>query len=282
MRFTKVHGAGNDFIMLDAMEGPLFDYRALAPRLCHRQTGIGADGLLIAERSESSDIRMRIINKDGSEAEMCGNGIRAFAKYIYENKLIERPSFSVETLAGVMQPALIFNGNNEVTAVCVDMGRPSFKCEDIPVKAEGVFLNRLIEAAGRSFTVSAVRTGVPVAAVKVEDPTTLDLHTFGPAIERHSLFPEGINVAFFRILDGDNLEMRIWERGAGPTLACGTGACGLAVLCAKLGLASRQVNVHLPLATLQIDWAEDDHIYMTGPAAIVFEGEIPQALLVQP
>ncbi len=273
MRFTKVHGAGNDFILIDAIKGPARDYRALAPTLCHRQTGIGADGLLIAEASSTHDIRMRIINNDGSEAEMCGNGIRAFAKYVYERGLVGKLNFSVETLAGTISPDLLLDDAGMVRAVRVNMGKPQFGCEAIPLANQGNCLNLPLTAAGQSFVFSAVRIGVPHAAIEVENPATVELALYGPAIERHPMFPERTNVDFYRVIDSKNIEMRVWERGAGPTLACGTGASATAVLCAATGRTGRHVDVHLALDTLHIDWEQDDTVFMTGPASIVFDGE---------
>ena len=274
MHFTKVHGAGNDFILIDIRKEQERDYNAMAPKLCHRQTGIGADGLLLLMKSNEADIRMRIINKDGSNAEMCGNGIRAFAMYAYVAGIVSKLEFAVETDAGIMRPRLILDENGHVASVRVNMGKPGLLCSEVPVVGEGQCLNRTLEALGKSFTYSAVRMGNPIAAVPVEDPKTFDLYTYGPAIEKHPLFPEHTNVAFFKVLDRENVEMRIWERGAGPTLACGTGSCGTAVLCAENGLTERSVNIHLELATLHIDWEEDGTVYMTGPAELVFDGEV--------
>lgn len=276
MQFTKVHGLGNDFVMINAMAAPVRDYNAITPTLCHRQTGVGADGLLIALPSKTSDIRMRIINADGSEAEMCGNGIRAFAKYVYERGLIDRTTFSIETLAGEMKPVLLLDEIGKVKAVRVDMGKPGLQCEDVPVEGTGYCLNRTLTAAGKEFTYSSVRTGVPITTVPVDDPKTFDIRTYGPAIERHPVFPQRTNVSFFRIIDRNNIEMRIWERGAGPTLACGTGACGTAVLCAMNGLTERSVDVHLELGALHIEWAQDNTVYMTGPAELVFDADFPE------
>ncbi len=279
MRFTKVHGLGNDFLLINAMQEPVRDYLAIAPVLCHRQTGVGADGLLIVLPSSTSDIRMRIINADGSEAEMCGNGIRAFSKYVYERGLVKKPAFTVETLAGVIKPQLLLGESGAVTGVRVDMGKPLFDCADIPAIGEGECLNRTLTALGREFSYSSVRMGVPHTAVQVDDPKTFDLRTYGPAIERHTTFPQRTNVNFFRVIDNNNIEMRTWERGAAATLACGTGSCGTAVLCAKNGLTGRSVDVHLELGVLHIDWAEDDTVYMTGPAEVVFEADFPEERL---
>lgn len=279
MQFTKVHGAGNDFIIIDATKGSERDYASLAPILCNRQTGIGADGLLIALPSDTCDIRMRIINQDGSEAEMCGNGIRAFGKYVYERKLVQKPVLTVETIAGVIIPELLLDENGKVNAVRVNMGKPSFDCKDIPAQGEGECLNRSLTAGGRTFSYSSVRMNIPHTGIEVENAKTFDLYTYGPIIEHLPLFPERTNVDFYHVLDHENVEMRVWERGAGATLACGTGACATAVLCAALGKTGRKVNIHLQLATLFIEWAEDGSVYMTGPAELVFDGEMPEPTL---
>ncbi len=280
MHFIKAHGLGNDFIIVDGRFNNELDYNYAAKVLCHRQTGVGADGLLIILPSKSSALRMRIINADGSEAEMCGNGIRVFAKYVYEAGLIRKKAFDVETLSGPVLPELILNESAQVEAVRVNMGKPKFNCEEIPV-AGNICQNGTLNALGQSFSFSSVRVGVPVTAVPVADPALFDLRTYGPAIEKHALFPEGTNVSFFKVIDTENIIMRIWERGAGPTLACGTGACGTAVLCSLNGLCDRYVNMHLPLGKLFIEWDENDTIYMSGPAELVFEAEFPDEKLRQ-
>lgn len=272
MRFTKVHGAGNDFILLNSLNCPGLDYTKKAIELCDRHTGIGADGLLIAEPSEKCDIKMRIINNDGSEAQMCGNGIRAFSKFAFERGLINKTSFSVETLSGIIRPELLFE-SGRVTAVKVNMGKPVFDCAKIPVKGEGECLNRELVAHGKTYIFSSVSTGVPHTAIMVDDPLKIELSVLGPVIEKHELFPQGTNVDFYRVIDENTLEMRVWERGAGPTLACGTGACAVAVIAMKNGAVKSSVDVKLELATLHIDWADDGDVYMTGPAVIVFDGE---------
>lgn len=272
MRFTKVHGAGNDFIVLNSLEYPGLDYTKKATELCDRHTGIGADGLLIVEPSDKCDIKMRIINNDGSEAQMCGNGIRAFSKFVYARGIINKTSFSVETLSGAIKPELLFEGGR-VTAVKVNMGKPVFDCSQIPVKGEGECLNRELVALNKAYTFSSVSTGVPHTAIKVDDPLKVELSVLGPAIEKHELFPQRTNVDFYRVVDESTLEMRVWERGAGPTLACGTGACAVAVIAMKNGEVKRSVDVQLELAALHIDWADDGNVYMTGPADIVFDGE---------
>jgi len=272
MQFTKVHGLGNDFIILDGRTNPL-DYRALAPKLCHRQTGIGADGLLIIEPSKFADVRMRIVNEDGSEAEMCGNGIRCFAKYVYQQGIVNKTEFAVETLAGIMRPKLVMQ-DGTVTGVTVDMGEPYLECAEIPVLGEGRCIDRELTVQGQTLHYTTVLVGVPHTLIYVDDPTDKKWMAMGWDIEHASVFPKRTNVNFAKVVDEHTLLMRTFERGCGPTLACGTGACSAAVASFLNGRTERSVDVQIELGTLHIDWAEDNHVYMTGPAEIVFTGEI--------
>lgn len=272
MQFTKVHGLGNDFIILDGRTN-LLDYRALAPKLCHRQTGIGADGLLIIENTDRADTRMRIVNEDGSEAEMCGNGIRCFAKFVYEQGIVNKTEFSVETLAGIMRPKLVMQGG-AVIAVTVDMGEPFLECAEIPVVGEGKCIDRELTVQGRILRYTTVLVGVPHTVIYVDDPTDKKWMGLGWDIEHASVFPKRTNVNFAHVVDDHTLVMRTFERGCGPTLACGTGACSAAVASFLNGHTGRSVDVNIELGTLHIDWAEDNHVYMTGPAEIVYTGEI--------
>ena len=272
MQFTKVHGLGNDFVILDG-RNETRDYAALAKKLCHRQTGIGADGLLIIENSDKADIRMRIINEDGSEAEMCGNGIRCFAKYVFREGIVPRTEFGVETLAGIMRPKLVLK-NGEVTGVTVDMGEPVLECEDIPVSGTGRCVDREMTIQGQTLRYTTVLVGVPHTLIYVDDPMEKKWMNMGWDIEHASVFPKRSNVNFAKVVDDHTLVMRTFERGCGPTLACGTGACSAAVASYLNGRTGRSVDVNIELGTLHIDWAEDNHVYMTGPAEIVFTGEI--------
>jgi len=272
MQFTKVHGLGNDFIILDGRTETR-DYTALAPKLCHRQTGIGADGLLIIEPSAVADVRMRIINEDGSEPEMCGNGIRCFAKYVYQQGIVPKTEFAIETLAGIMRPKLVLSGE-KVTGVTVDMGEPYLECAEIPVVGEGRCIDRELTIQGQMLRYTTVLVGVPHTLIYVEDPTDKKWMNMGWDIEHASVFPKRTNVNFAKAVDDHTLVMRTFERGCGPTLACGTGACSAAVASFLNGKTGRSVDVQIELGTLHIDWAEDNHVYMTGPAEIVFTGEI--------
>ena len=277
MHLTKVHGLGNDFLLINAIGQPEKEYNAIAPALCHRQTGIGADGLLIVETSAIADVKMRIINSDGSEAEMCGNGIRAFSKYVYERGIVKEKVFSIETLAGIMRPSLTVQ-DGVVTGITVDMGKPGITCGDVPVISgapESPCIQKTITVGDQSFTYSSVRVGVPHTAVFVEDPVTFDLRTYGPLIEHAKEFPQRTNVNFVKVVDQNTVIQRTWERGCGPTLACGTGACSTAVCCIMAGLTGRKVEIKLELGSLFIEWPdEDSHVFMTGPAEIVFETDV--------
>ena len=272
MQFTKVPGLGNDFIILDGRTESR-DYAALAKRLCHRQTGIGADGLLIIENSDVADIRMRIVNEDGSEAEMCGNGIRCFAKFVYREGIVTRTEFAVETLAGIMRPKLVMK-DGVVTGVTVDMGEPVLDCAEIPVVCEGRCGDQEMTVQGQTLRYTTVRVGVPHTLIYVDDPTDKKWMNMGWDIEHASVFPKRSNVNFAKVVDDHTLVMRTFERGCGPTLACGTGACSVAVASYLNGKTERSVDIQIELGTLHIDWAEDNHVYMTGPAEIVFTGEI--------
>lgn len=272
MKFTKMHGLGNDFLVIDARGMHGVDFNALAPQLCDRHTGVGADGLLLVQNSDTADVCMRIVNSDGSEAEMCGNGIRCFAKYVYEQGVVKKTAFSVETLAGVMRPALLIE-DGAVTGVRVDMGRPFLNCEEIPVEGTGRCIDRELTVNGQALRFTSVLVGVPHTMIFVNDLTKADIAGLGSAVERAPVFPRRTNVNFVEVVDDHTVRSRTWERGCGRTLACGTGACSTAVACALTGRTGRSVDVQIELGTLHIDWAANDHVYMTGPAEVAFTGE---------
>ncbi len=270
MNFTKMHGLGNDFLVFED-DGQ--DWSALAQKLCRRRLSVGADGILVVLPSEKADIRMRIFNSDGSEAEMCGNGIRCFAKYVYERGIVKKEEMTVETLAGIMTPH-IQTVNGKAENITVDMGKPEFGRKQIPMTGDGSAFDVPITAAGRSVSVSAVRMGVPHAVVMIEG--TEDMAVLGPAIETHPVFPEKINVDFVEVTDRENISVRTWERGAGFTLACGTGCCASAVVLHEKGLVGRRVYAHLSAGTLLIDYLEDGRVMMTGPAEEVYSASLAQ------
>lgn len=276
MQFQKFHGLGNDFIIFDNRGGAIAEEGkvALAARLCHRRTGIGGDGMVLAEGSESCDIRMRIFNSDGSEAEMCGNAIRCFAKYMYDNGIIKKERFTVETLAGPMVANLTIE-NGIATHARVNMGKPFFNRAEIPVAGEGECQLQTLTALDKTFTFSTILLGVPHTVVFVDDVLGFDWEKYGAAIEGMTeLFPRRTNVNFAQVLDEGNVLVRTFERGCGPTLACGTGSSSVAVCCARAGKTGRQVKIHLELGQLDIDWTDGGDVFMTGPAALAFKGEV--------
>lgn len=276
MRFIKMHGLGNDFVFLDHFSGTPdenMDYSKLAKKLCHRQFGIGGDGMIVILPSAIADAKMRIFNSDGSEPEMCGNGIRCFARYIFDQGIVIHDSIQVETGAGVLKLNL-FVKEGQVQGVQVDMGEPILRADLIPVLCEGEpVVAQEIEVLGETYLYTAVSMGNPHCVIFVDDYSTLDFERVGPAIEKHSLFPRKTNVEFIIVNSPSELTMKVWERGAGPTLACGTGACAAAVAAILNQKTERAVTVHLPGGDLLIEWGSDNHVYMTGPATYVFKGE---------
>ena len=281
MEFVKMHGLGNDFVFLDHFSVVADeDYSKLAKKLCHRRFGIGGDGLIVILPSKVADARMRIINSDGSEPEMCGNGIRCFARYVYDRGLvIHHNPMRVETLAGVM--TLKFNiQNDEVQGIQVDMGEPILRADLIPVLGQGEpVVGQFLEVLGETFQYTAVSMGNPHCIIFVEDFSALDFESVGPAIEKHPLFPRKTNVEFIQVNSPQEITMKVWERGAGPTLACGTGACASVVAAVLNAKIERAVTVHLPGGDLFIEWGPDNHVYMTGPATYVFKGEWLEMLI---
>lgn len=276
--FTKMHSIGNDFIMIDAMNQRLegMDYSQLAIDLCNRHFGIGADGLILILNSERCDLKMRIFNSDGSEAEMCGNGIRCFARFAFENKLIEKEIFSVETLAGIIVPALVIQ-EGSIIAVEVDMGKPILAPNEIPIKDINTkhVIAHPIEIEKKVYHFTAVSMGNPHAIIFVDQLKSIDIKKIGPLFENHTYFPNKINVEFTQILNRQEAVVKVWERGAGETLACGTGACAVVVAGVLNQLLDRKVLIHLPGGDLRIEWQQtDDHIIMIGDAQNVFKGEI--------
>lgn len=273
MKFTKVHGQGNDFVVVNNLDGKLTEYAATAVKVCDRHFGVGADGLVLILPSEIADFKMRIFNSDGSEAEMCGNATRCVARYVYEKGLTTKTKLSLETLAGLIKPELIFEDNKIVT-VKVDMGKPRLKRAEIPVtgSAEEEAIAIPIEVDGLIYEATCVSMGNPHCVIFVEDMNEVLLDKIGPQIETHPLFPRKTNVEFVQVLGPQEMRMRVWERGAGITLACGTGTCATLVAAALNGKTDRQALVHLDGGDLFVEWASDDHIYMSGPGVNVFEG----------
>lgn len=276
MEFTKMHGLGNDFIIVNGESRLPENASQLAIDLCNRFFGIGADGLVYILPSDKADFKMRIINSDGSEAEQCGNAIRCVAKYVYEHRMIDRTEISIETIgAGAQQLKLQVEGGN-VKSVRVDMGQPVLQGTRVPTTIEqDVVQNYPVTVDGREFRFTAVSMGNPHCVIYVDDAVQFDLQTWGPKLETHPLFPRKINVEFATVKSRDYVDMRVWERGAGPTLACGTGACATLVSSVLNGLTGRQATVALKGGELMIEWSEqDNHVYMTGPAAEVYKGTV--------
>lgn len=273
MKFTKIHGLGNDFVMVNCMERELTNVPELAQRVCERHFGIGADGLILVLPSKVADFRMRIYNIDGSEAEMCGNGIRCFAKYVYENGLTKERVVRVETLAGIIVPELIVE-EGKVNQVKVDMGEPRLVPAVIPVNLDGEsVINRKVTLDGNKYAITCVSMGNPHCIIFVDKVASINLAKVGSGIEHDPLFPRKTNVEFVEKINDHELIMRVWERGCGMTLACGTGTCATAVAAVLNGLTGRKVTVHLPGGDLIAEWADNNHVYMTGPACEVFHGE---------
>jgi diaminopimelate epimerase len=273
--FTKMHGAGNDFVVLDGIRESLpRDLAAFSRRVSHRQLGIGADQILVVRPSTEADFRMEIFNADGSQVEMCANGIRAFYKYLRDHRHTDSDEVTVETLSGVVRPR--WAGDDMIT---VDMGLPVLAPAKIPTTLgpdEGPVLDVEIEAAGERVVLSSVSMGNPHAVVVVDDVDAAPVHELGAAIEHHVAFPNRVNVEFVRIVDRSLIEQRTWERGTGETLACGSGACAVAVASMLRGVVDRRVRIALRGGELEIAWERDDaRVFMTGPAAQVYEGRIP-------
>ena len=277
MDFVKMHGLGNDFVFIEDKTGQDKDYTALARAMCNRHTGIGADGLIVIVDSRVADVRMRIINSDGSEAEMCGNGIRCFAKYVYDNGIIEKKRFTVETPAGIMEPEITVGADNKAKLITINMGRPSFNRSEIPMEgADGRVLNEDLCVNGANWKITSLLMGVPHTVTYVDDVDTVDIEKIGPLFEKHEAFPKHTNINFAQQMDDRTVKVRTWERGAGATLACGTGSCSVAVASFLNGRTGREVDIQLPLGTLHIEYREEDgNVYMTGPAAVSFTGTWP-------
>jgi len=290
MRFTKMHGLGNDYVYVNCFEEQLQDPALLAQLISDRHRGVGADGLILICPSSNADVRMRIFNADGSEAEMCGNGIRCVAKYAYERKLAEsRGSFTVpgngtfeaslaiETGRGVLRVGMALDADGKVQQVCVNMGQPRLAPTQIPVRATGEpVIDYPIEVCGQRLRMNCVSMGNPHAVFFCDDVEKIELATLGPAIEHHELFPNRTNVHFVKVDTPHAFRMRTWERGSGITLACGTGACACCIAGVLTGRLQRQCTATLPGGRLELYWSDQDNcMYMTGPAVEVFEGTWP-------
>ena len=274
-KFTKMQGLGNDYVYMDAIHQDIDNESDLARFVSDRHFGIGSDGLILICKSKVADFKMRMFNADGSEAEMCGNGIRCVGKFVYDKGLTDKTTLKIETLAGIKTLNLNIK-NGKVETVRVDMGEPILTPNEIPVISdEKIVKNLKLKVEDKDFTFTCVSMGNPHAITIVDETEKFNVEKYGKVIEVDKAFPKKINVEFAQIIDKNNIKMRVWERGAGETLACGTGACATAVACNLNKLTDRKVNVERLGGTLNIEWSkEDNHVYMTGPAVTVFEGTI--------
>jgi diaminopimelate epimerase len=272
MNFAKMHGLGNDFIVIDNRDEKIKNINNLAVKICDRHFGIGADGILIIEKSNSADIKMNIINSDGSTAEMCGNGIRCFSKYIYEKGIINKQVMNIETLAGIMKAELSIE-NSKVINIRVNMGSPILDKMSIPFDSIEDNMNYTIEVEGKSYNGTTLLLGVPHTIVYVAKIDKNEVIEYGKKIENLDIFPSKTNVNFVNVINKNSIEVRTWERGAGYTLACGTGTCASVVACALLGKTNNRVEAVLAGGRLLIEYNEGS-VYMTGPAELICEGEI--------
>jgi len=273
VQFWKMHGLGNDFIVIDNRNGQVGEAEAagLARKLCERRLSVGADGVLFLSNSTRADARMRTFNADGSEAEMCGNGVRCFAKYIYENSIVKKKELTVETLAGLKKVWLTVE-NETVTAVKVDMGPPEWDRSMIQMQGQGVAVNADLRVDEENYKVTCLSMGNPHCIIFVENVDDCPVEYVGPIVENHEAFPKRTNVEFVQVLSKNELKVRVWERGCGETMACGTGACASAAAANRLGKVGGKVKVHLRGGDLQVDVGES--VFMTGPAEKVFEGKL--------
>lgn len=275
MNFTKMQGIGNDYIYVDCLSQTVGNPSAVARFVSDRHFGIGSDGLVLILPSDTSDFRMRMFNSDGSESEMCGNAIRCVGKYVYDNGLTSKTTIGIETLAGIKILEMDVE-NNQVVKVKVDMGEPILEPVKIPVKSDMErFVSQPVKVDGKEYMVTCVSMGNPHAITYVDSVADFPLEAVGSKMEVHDLYPRKINAEFVEVVDRTTLKMRVWERGAGETLACGTGACAVLVSSVLNGLSERKATIKLLGGDLTIEWNENDnHVYMTGPAVKVFEGTI--------
>lgn len=272
IEFTKMHGIGNDYIYIDCMTSVPERLPELAREMSDRHTGVGADGIVLICPSEVADLRMRMFNNDGSEARMCGNASRCIARYAHDHHLTDKNPISLETLSGIKVLSLNIDGGN-VESVTVDMGKPSLVKEEIPVvSSEENVIEQRVETPWGEIKITAISMGNPHGVIFVEDLDKIPFEQLGPFMESHEMWPDRANIEFAQILSDSEIRMRVWERGTGETMACGTGACATAVASAITGRTGRDVTLHLRGGDLHICWNDDGHVMMTGPATEVFTG----------
>ncbi len=275
MRFTKMQGLGNDYVYVNCFRENVENPSEMAIKVSDRHFGIGSDGLILIKPSEVADFRMDMYNADGSQAEMCGNGIRCVAKYVYDYGLTDQTEISVETLAGIKYLKLQI-ADGKVSRITVNMGQPELVPDKIPVQADGDrVVDEPIVVNGVTYKMTCVSMGNPHCIVFVDDTADFPLEEIGPMFENHERFPKRVNTEFIQILNRNEVNMRVWERGSGETLACGTGACASAVACVLNGLTEDEITLHLLGGDLSVCWDQEENlVYMTGPATVVFDGEI--------
>lgn len=273
LKFWKMHGIGNDYIVIDNRDKKLREGKIVnfARKVCQRRFSVGADGLLLVCKSNVADVKMRIFNPDGTEAEMCGNGIRCLAKFCYENKIVKKEKLNIETLTGIKQTQLLTN-NGEVKSVIVNMGKPSFNRRLIPMRGKGTCINEKLKVDGETYSVTCLSLGNPHCVIFVDDVKAFPVQYVGSKIETHNMFPKRTNVEFVQTVNRKEIKVRVWERGVGETLACGTGACASAVASYILGKTNKKVTVHLLGGDLEVQY--NSSIIMKGSAIKVFEGEL--------
>ncbi len=273
MKFVKMQGAGNDYVYVDCLEEEMPNPNEVARRISDRHYGVGSDGLIIICPSERADFRMRMFNPDGSESQMCGNGIRCFAKFVYDRALTKKDVIRVETLAGILKLDLFVEGGL-VNKVRVNMGRPRLQRNEIPMKGpEGRVINEAFEVDGETYYITAVSMGNPHVVIFVDDTEKAPVGTLGPRIENHNAFPQRTNVHFVQVISRREARQRTWERGTGETLACGTGASATLVAGCLNEKLDAEATIHVLGGALELAWADDESVYLTGPAVTVFEGE---------
>ncbi len=275
MKFTKMQGIGNDYIYINCFEEKVENPGLLSMRLSNRHTGIGSDGLVLIKPSETADFMMDMYNVDGSQGKMCGNAIRCVGKYVYDHRMTDKTEITIETLSGIKTVSLLLE-DGVVTAARVDMGAPELNPEKIPVALPGDrIVDEKITVNGRMYKMTCVSMGNPHAVVFINGVDSLDINTIGPQFEAHPFFPDRVNAEFVQVVDRTHLRMRVWERGSGETMACGTGACATLVAAVVNGKASRKADIILNGGVLRIEWDEEtNHVFMTGAAKEVFTGEV--------
>lgn len=272
--FTKMHGIGNDYIYINCMDRVPENLPLLAIEMSDRHTGVGGDGIILICRSDCADFKMRIFNADGSEARMCGNGSRCVGRYVYENRLTDKTTVTLETLSGIKILRLHPDADDRITSVTVDMGMPVIDAGEVPVTFDGAqMVNENVATTAGPVRITAVSMGNPHGITIVDSVDTAPVATLGPELERHPMWPDRANIEFVEVVSPVELRMRVWERGSGETMACGTGACASLVACVLNGLTKRHAIVRLLGGDLEIEWdPADSHVYMTGPAETVFHG----------